>query len=373
MTTPCRTISLLTVAALTGLGCGADRTGETTPPPGTNTPATPTATALAPTPTVAAPTPTATEAGPTPTATPVPPTPTATPTPGPWELGYRTDSWTMSATAGLDLNEDGLVDNKFVDVYELSVVVIGDAVFEGTYNFLVENGAEAPQAVEVAQTIEDAFLSYATVENFNTLLASAISEDRLNFAETLTGEPEAATLSWYSAVSLVTGGYGLRTNIGSQLGAEVNAATGEMFVGPGNLTYDFSSIYEGPLTSTVLLLSGEAILVVSSSYAEFLRSDVALSDGQIGGLVSQDAMLNFMRGLVPVGFCNPQTNMCESLPILESTLDSLEAVYTDPANEGLWEFAVDGQPAVAVGFAWSAASAELIDEIGQDGPGGKTR
>ena len=200
------------------------------------------------------------------------------------------------------------------------------------------------------------------INNFNVMVAAAIEANVLNFGETVYGEPEALTLSWYSAVPLIgEDGYGLINSVGTQAGTLTDGSSA-MWVGPGELTYDFSAIYDGT-AGDLLLLGGDAILVVSDSYSGFEFGSSALADGQLGGLVSQDAMVSFMRGLIPVGFCNPKTAECTEFSGIAGTLDDLEAAYSDEANAGLWGYSVDGDPATAVGFGWSAESAILVEDF----------
>ena len=367
MTVHARLLPLLLVAPLAWVACGGEPTDEPSPtqPQATATQAAEETATEPPATNPPADTPTASMEPGTPEPTAIP---TAPPAAG-FDAGYRTNTWIMSGDEGVDLNGDSVVDNKFTDVYELSIAVIGEAVYGGAYQYLLDNEVNAEDAQSIASSARDAFLGFMTVENFNALLASAIDSKKLNFAEAVYGDRANLSLSWYSAASVPNGSFALKSEIGVQSGA--NPGSGSNFkVGPGDLTYDFSSIYDGPVASQVLMLSGDAILVVSDSYSTFTYSEAELTAGDIGGLVSQTAMLNFMRGLVPAGFCNPQTEECQAFDIVNSTLDDLETVYKDAANASLWTFSVDGQPATAVGFGWTATQATLIDQVGQGGIGG---
>ena len=88
-----------------------------------------------------------------PASTPVPtPVPTPTPTPRP-PSGYRVSSWSLSATSGVDLDDDGDVDNDFIPVYEASITVIANAVFSESYEVLSAQGMPIEQARLIAGTV----------------------------------------------------------------------------------------------------------------------------------------------------------------------------------------------------------------------------
>lgn len=368
MNSPARLLTVLAAAALILPACGED---EGTPDPTGSPAATPTDAAGTPT----QPAGTATQPG---EGTPTQPgagTPTqasGTPTAPPaatFDDGYRTSSWVMAAESGLDLNSDGSVDNQMVAVYELSVSVISDALYDATVETLVAGGASQEDAEATAATVQESFDGFMTVESFNTLLANAIEDNRLNFAETVTGEPEAVSLTWYGARARPSGSYELGGLLGSQSGAVAGSST-SMRLGPGTLVYDFSSIYDGPLISQVLMLDGEAKLIVSESYSGFSYSEAELTDGQIGGLVSQENMVSFMRGLVPAGFCNPSTEECTPFEGVNEIIGALQTAYTDPANAAMWSFDLNGEKAAPVGFGWTATSATLVEPSDGSGPGG---
>lgn len=360
---------LLTLALVLG-GCGDDAAAPTAEPsaqPGTPT-ATATATALPPTPT---PTATAT-ALPTPTATATQaPTPTAIPGPS-IKSQYRTNTWIISEQAGLDLDGDGNVDNGFIPVYNLSIDIIAEAVHIASYEALIAGEATPEQAENTAQSIEEGFRNFFSIENFNELLQRAIDSNNLNFIETFNGEPEQAILEWYSAVSIGDSNFALRNPLGTQAGS---VSAGEAYVGPGTLTYDFSSIYDGPVIQALLQLDGEAILEVNQSFSAFTYAPLNLDAGDIGGIVWQDDMLSFVRGLVPTGICDPDDDPvedpddCVNFDIVEQTLIDLETSFKAPENAHLWTVSGEGgEVGVPVGFSWTAVDVKIVEQ-----PGGGAR
>ena len=219
------------------------------------------------------------------TPTPSTPTPTPTPTPVPPVDDYfRVTSMAVGGSnEGVDLNDDGVIDNGIEDALDEITTTILDAVEAA----LIEAEVAQPQIAAVLGAVETILSSIFTVDALSQAISAPIEAgDRnylLNFKETSTG----MDLNWYLGAFKNTG-YVLGQNVGTQAGSL--DASGNGLFGPGPLTLSLSvesPTGEGDPTEIELVL--EAGITSVSGY-----NGTLINDAVTGGAIT----IEFLSSLV---------------------------------------------------------------------------
>lgn len=315
-----------------GLGCAGDDP-ETTPE-GTATPAEVTDPPATPTPEE-------------PTATPVPPTPTPSQA---LELSYRTNVWHVEAGKGVDMDSDGTVDNAFYDMFVVVQGVAYDVAYAQAVATLqpLEDDGTIPQGTTevIATQMAEALSAIFSAESFNAAVDTLVASGALNYVETMTGTPDNLQFTWYSAAIGTGQPYTAEKLIGVQAGS-ANGASAE--VGPADLTYDF-----GVLTP---IHEEAAVLALEDCSSTFEYSAQSLSQGILGGKISEVALLAFIDALYPdtYGENIPAQN---GEPIYTGNDEFMAQVETAFNNASVWD--LDGGAALSVGFVFQSSGAQVI-------------
>lgn len=219
------------------------------------------------------------------TPTPATPTPTPTPTPVPPVDDYfRVTTMAVGdSSVGVDLNDDGEIDNGIEGALEEITTTILDAVEAA----LVEAEVAPAQIQAVLAAVEQILNSVFTVDALSEAINAPIEAgDRnylMNFKESSTG----MDLNWYLGAFKNTG-YTLGANVGTQAGSL--DASGNGLFGPGALTLSLSfesPTGEGDPTEIELVL--EAGITSVEGY-----NGTLINDAIAGGAITID----FLTGLV---------------------------------------------------------------------------
>lgn len=276
-----------------------------------------------------------------PTPTAVPPTPTATPVP-PTDDYYRVTNMAVGGEGeGVDLNDDGTVDNGI----ESALTEISDQIYAAVEQALTDASISGPQAQAILSAVQGILDSTFSVDAMSAAISAPIEDGSLNYLMEFK-ETGSATgkfdLNW-SGGTFKNTGYTIGQSLGTQPGSI--DANGNGRFGPGDLT----------LSLTFTTPNGEAgdpvELVLASGITEVSGYDgKVITDGLAGGAVEVSFLMDRVSstidqiitaiedaptppgsgsGSIPV----PEINVDEVLATLETALLDQADLDLDGNNE----------------------------------------
>ena len=257
---------------------------------------------------------------------------------------YRFTDLSLSATgAGLDLDDDGTIDNHFAYLLDLLYTQLEAIVISAT-----EEALDDPEAAEAAWKALSLVLIQLgfpiSAEAYDAIVQDAIRQAETNYIPALATSGDQVTATFFSG-PVTPVGYRLEQELGALKGASPAQTTGvpRVTLGPGSLTL----LYPGDLLELPMLESS-----IQTGW-----TGERLDDGVMGGGIPLEAVVDAVMALIP------GTIEVNGVPVpiptgeIESALTQFLATAETDDGELLFDLELEtGEQAISAGFQFEGTA-----------------